>query len=208
MNKNLLIVFAKNKLYGKVKTRLAKTIGDQSAYEVYARLFEITETESCKVSNADVTVYYSHSIDADSWVGYQKFVQEGETLGDRLLNAFEAGFKKGYERIIGIGADLAEINAGTIENAFVELENNDFVIGPAEDGGYYLIGVGGEKGNYIFKDKPWSTESLLDITKNEIESKGDQLRLLHTLNDIDTIEDLEKSTIASEFEVLIAKAKG
>ena len=125
MQKNLLIVFAKNKLFGKVKTRLAKTIGDQAAFEVYETLFHITERESCAVNNADVEVHYSHHIDAEAWVDCLKYVQVGEILGDRMKNAFVAGFKAGYHNIIGIGADLPEIRHETIENGFDEEHVNN-----------------------------------------------------------------------------------
>ena len=129
MQKNLLIVFAKNKLFGKVKTRLAKTIGDQSAFEVYEALCHITERESCAVSNAAVQVYYSDYIDEEGWKDCSKFVQVGETLGDRMKNAFQAGFEAGYTRIIGIGADLPEIQHEIIEKGFRALGENDFIFG-------------------------------------------------------------------------------
>jgi len=203
MNKNLLIVFAKNKLYGKVKTRLAKTIGDEGAFKVYAHLYKITEKESCGVENAIVRVYYSHENDETSWLGKEHFVQEGETLGERMGNAFKKGFDDGFENIIGIGADLAEIKTDIIEDAFVRLENNDFVFGPAEDGGYYLVGISGEKGMYVFEDKPWSTPELFELTKKEILERKDTINTIQMLNDIDTIEDLKKSSIGTVFANLI-----
>ncbi len=205
MQKNLLIVFAKNKLFGKVKTRLSKTIGDAAAFEVYKTLFHITERESCAVQNADVEVHYSHHIDAESWVDCLKYIQVGENLGDRMKNAFLTGFKGGYENIIGIGADLAEIRHEIIENGFEALSNYDFVFGPAEDGGYYMVGMSKSEGLYIFENKPWSTTELLNITKQEIDNKRDTAQLFEILNDIDTIEDLEKSAIAPDFSEHIQK---
>ncbi|MFT5821397.1 MAG: rSAM/selenodomain-associated transferase 1 [Crocinitomix sp.] len=207
MQKNLLIVFAKNKLFGKVKTRLAKTIGDQAAFEVYETLFHITERESCAVSNADVHVHYSHHIDEEAWVNCPKHVQIGESLGDRMKNAFEASQQLGYSNIIGIGADLPEIKHEIIEQGFDALNENDFVFGPAEDGGYYMVGMSKSAGKYIFENKPWSTTELLEVTKAEIAEKGDSVKFFQVLNDIDTIEDLEKSTISGEFLTLIQKAK-
>lgn len=207
MQKNLLIVFAKNKLFGKVKTRLAKTIGEESAYEVYEALYHITEQESCAVSTADVEVHYSHFIDAETWVDCRKFVQVGESLGERMKHAFTEGFKQGYQTIIGIGADLPEIQHELIEEAFRKLESSDFTFGPAEDGGYYLVGMSNASGRYIFDDKPWSTKELLKITKAEIVSKKQSITFLETLNDIDTVEDLEKSAIGTQFETLISKSK-
>ena len=207
MQKNLLIVFAKNKIFGKVKTRLAQTIGHQLAYEVYEKLFHITERESCLVNKATVQVYYSHEIDTTSWDGFEKFVQEGDDLGERMKAAFEAGFKSGYTHIIGIGADLPEIKADIIENAFTKLNNHDFVFGPAEDGGYYLVGTSFYQGLYIFENKPWSTPDLLDITTAEIFAKSNSVALLGKMNDIDTIADLEKSNLAQDFAKVIAETK-
>lgn len=208
MQKNLLIVFTKNKLFGKVKTRLAKTIGDAAAFEVYETLFHITERESCAVRNADVEVHFSHHINSEAWADCLKYVQVGETLGDRMKHAFQAGFKAGYENIIGIGADLPEIRHESIENGFEALSDKDFVFGPAEDGGYYMVGMSKSEGLYIFENKPWSTGELLAVTKAEIAEKGDSIQLFEVLNDIDTIEDLEKSAIGDQYKSLVLKGKG
>ena len=200
MKKKLLIVFAKNKQLGKVKTRLAATIGDEAALRVYERLLSITEEATKSLNKIEVRIYYSNAIDSETWVGFpEKFVQSGETLGDRMLNAFERGFKDGYDQIVGIGADLDQMDGETIEQAHQLLASNDFVFGPAEDGGYYLIGINGEKGTYVFDNKPWSTSDLLKVTLEEIDSKNDTYTLLDTRNDIDQIEDLQKSTLAEEF---------
>ena len=208
MEKNLLIVFAKNKLYGKVKTRLAKTIGEDAAFKVYERLYHITEKESISVSNADVQVHYSHHIDAEAWLNHPKHIQKGETLGQRMKNAFDGGFKQGYTHIIGIGADLPEITAEIIDKAFEQLRSNDFVFGPAEDGGYYLVGMSNPAGMHVFENKPWSTPELMKLTEAEIHSKGKELCKLDMLNDIDTIDDLERSCIGNEFTSEISRGRG
>lgn len=195
MPKKLLIVFAKNKLFGLVKTRLAATIGPEAAFKVYEKLFQLTENESQKVKGVDLHVYFSHDIDADAWNNHPKFVQEGEDLGERMANAFKVGFAEGYSEIIGIGADLPDLTAELLESAFEAIENHDFVFGPAEDGGYYLVGLKGEKSLYVFEDKPWSTAELLKLTLQEIERKRNNVHLLEELNDIDTFEDLEKSNL-------------
>lgn len=199
MDKNLLIVFAKNKLYGKVKTRLAKTIGEANAFKVYERLYHITEEQSVAVLNADIQVYYSHHIDSKAWKAFPKYIQKGETLGERMKNAFEGGFLAGYSNIIGIGADLPEIRSEIIENAFEQLTNYDFVFGPAEDGGYYLVGMNAPEGMHVFENKPWSTVELMELTEAEIQLKGKKLCKLDMLNDIDNIDDLERSCIGNEF---------
>lgn len=198
MPDKLLLVFAKNKLFGLVKTRLAKSIGPEAAFKVYEQLFHLTEIESKRVSGADIQVYFSHEIDESAWGNVPKYIQEGKDLGTRMSNAFKAGFKAGYSQIIGIGADLPDLTAERIQNAFNELENHDFVFGPAEDGGYYLVGLNGDNGLYVFENKPWSTPELLKLTKEEIETNGHHFSLLEVLNDIDTLEDFEKSSLVKE----------
>lgn len=196
----LLIVFAKNIVLGKVKTRLAKTQGDSFAFNVYSRLVDITERESLRVTNADVHVYFSDVVINSKWPNEQKFVQQGESLGDRMKHAFEQGFAAGYERIIGVGADLPDLSAAVMEEGLNALESNDTVFGPSEDGGYYLIGMR-KMIPQIFEEKPWSTDSLLQLTMDELKSLDYTTATLGVLNDVDTIEDLKASWLGSEFGV-------
>lgn len=198
--RQLLIVFAKNIVLGKVKTRLAKTQGDTFAFNVYHRLVKITERESLLVEDADVHVYFSDVIVKGKWPNEQKFVQQGESLGDRMKHAFQQGFDAGYERIIGVGADLPDLSADVMQEGLAALENNDTVFGPSEDGGYYLIGMR-TMIPQIFENKPWSTEGLLDLTLDELKSLGYSNERLRMLNDVDTIEDLKASWLGKEFGV-------
>jgi len=191
MNRQLLIIFVKNIKLGKVKTRLAKTIGNQIAFLVYKTLVEVTEkaTENLTVEKR---IYFSDTSLDSKWKNEAKFVQYGENLGDRMKNAFEDGFKDDYKNIILIGSDLPDISEEIILNGFSELNTNDLVFGPAEDGGYYLIGMT-KLNEFIFKDKPWSTSNLLKLTLQELRNKQYTYSLLETYNDIDTFKDLEKS---------------
>jgi uncharacterized protein len=191
--KKLIIVFVKNIKLGKVKTRLAKTIGDEGAFEVYKELVEITEKATSTI-DLDKVIYFSDAIVETKWEKTEKRVQFGVDLGARMKNAFSEGFELGYESIILIGSDLPDISNTIIENGFNELENNEVVFGPAQDGGYYLIGMNQLYAN-VFKDKPWSQSNLLKITLEELEQNNINFSLIETLNDIDTFEDL----IASEF---------
>ncbi len=189
MTKNLLIVFVKNSQLGKVKTRLAKTIGDQAALEVYEELVKITETETKKV-NVDRRIYFSEQTIDSKWEDDYKAVQEGSDLGDRMKNAFHKAFNDGYKKVIIIGSDLPDISARLIREAFDKLSKNEVVFGPAEDGGYYLVGFSTMK-NYVFEDKPWSQANLLAITLQELEEKVVTYDVLETLNDIDVYDDLK-----------------
>ena len=191
MTKNLLIVFVKNIILGKVKTRLAKTIGDEGAFQIYSELVGITEHETRQV-NATRHIYFSDVIIASRWENDAKFTQEGVDLGERMKNAFLHGFQQGYDNIIVIGSDLPNISKEIIENGFEQLKNNDIVFGPADDGGYYLLGMS-HMTSSIFEDKPWSQSNLLEVTLEEISEQGKSVALLETMNDIDTFEDLVNS---------------
>ncbi|MFY0603778.1 MAG: TIGR04282 family arsenosugar biosynthesis glycosyltransferase [Flavobacteriaceae bacterium] len=191
MSKNLLIVFVKNIILGKVKTRLAKTIGDVGAFSIYSELFAITERASLKV-NVDRNIYFSDVIIPSKWEQDMKFVQQGEDLGMRMKNAFQHGFDKGYENIILIGSDLPNISKSIIDSGFEKLEHSDAVFGPAEDGGYYLIGLS-KMNAAIFENKPWSQSALLDVTLQQLTAEETVFSLLTPLNDIDTFEDLVQS---------------
>ncbi len=191
MGKNLLIIFLKNLIHGKVKTRLAKTIGDQAALDIYKELIGITESET---ETLDITrhIYYSQEIEDSMWQNDLKFIQKGDDLGSKMQNAFQDGFENGYENIIIIGSDLPNISKEIIETGFEKLKNHDLVFGPADDGGYYLLGMS-QMVKSVFENKPWSQSSLLELTLRELKEQKKSILLLKTLNDIDTYEDLIQS---------------
>lgn len=194
---NLLIVFAKNPHYGSVKTRLAEMIGKEQALEIYTHLFQTTECIVKKLNNCDVHVYFTESTDESSFAGISKFLQQGEDLGERMRQAFEAGFSSGYNRIVGIGTDLPDLTAEIIHKAITKLDCNELVFGPAEDGGYYLLGMNQLHAS-VFENKLWSTENLLQITIEELKNQQLKFHLLETKNDIDTYEDFLMSTLAEK----------
>ena len=193
MSKELVIVFVKNIKLGKVKTRLARTIGNQGAFEVYSELVKVTEKATKNIS-ADLRIYFSDAVVASKWPNTYKTVQQGSNLGERMLNAFKKGFNDGYERIVLIGSDLPNISETHINSGLEKLLTKDVVFGPAEDGGYYLIGLS-KIHHFIFENKPWSQSNLLEETIAELNKKDIKFATLVTLNDIDTFEDL----IASKF---------
>jgi len=199
MHKNLLLIFTRNPELGKVKTRLAKTVGDETALEIYKFLLEKTRDESRKV-NADKAVYYSvKARDNDIWDAqtYQKFAQKGEDLGHRMQYAFEQGFKTGYEKVLIIGSDLYDLSSENIDYAFNTLDNHDVVLGPAEDGGYYLLGMNTLHAS-VFRKKEWGASTVLKDTLGNLTHQ--QVKLLETKNDIDLYEDIESiSEIMNRF---------
>jgi rSAM/selenodomain-associated transferase 1 len=190
MPKKLLLVFTRNPELGKVKTRLAKKVGAETALKIYTFLLERTRDIAAKVAS-DKAVYYSVKIrENDIWDAtiFQKHQQFGEDLGLRMLHAFKNGFKAGYEKVMIIGSDLYDLTAETIENAFIALENNEVVIGPAEDGGYYLLGMNSLE-EKVFKNKDWGTETVRKDTLEDLKDK--KVFLLGELNDVDVFEDIE-----------------
>ncbi|APY08004.1 hypothetical protein BWZ20_06675 [Winogradskyella sp. J14-2] len=193
MTDALVIVFVKNIKLGTVKTRLAKTIGDFGAFEVYTELVKITEKATANLP-IDKRIYFSDAIVDSQWPNDFKAVQKGFDLGERMCNAFKDGFRNGYKKIVLIGSDLPNINSKHIENGIEALEKNEAVFGPAQDGGYYLIGLS-KLHPSIFQNKPWSQPNLLNLTLQELHNSNIKVATLDTLNDIDTYEDL----IASDF---------
>jgi len=190
MNKNLIIVFVRNPELGKVKTRLAKTIGDKDALKIYTILLKHTESVLHKVSS-DKVVYYSEEIQKnDLWDNghYQKKLQKGADLGARMKHAFETAFDDLYEKVVIVGSDLFDLKPTHIEQAFTALENHEVVLGPSLDGGYYLLGMK-KMHPAVFKNKQWGTDSVLEFTLKNLNQQN--VKLLEALNDIDTFEDLE-----------------
>lgn len=190
MSKNVIIVFTRNPELGKVKTRLAKTIGNEAALEVYKLLLHHTEAVLSTI-DCDVAVYYSSEIaPIDIWnkANYRKFIQQGEDLGDRMHEAFLEQFNLKYEKVIIVGSDLFELTPQHIHQAFQVLEQSDAVIGPAIDGGYYLLGMKTFLPS-VFLNKEWSRPNVFSDTIKDLRSYN--FETLETLNDIDTFEDLE-----------------
>lgn len=192
--KRLLIVFVKNAILGTAKTRLAKTIGNEAAFEVYKHLMHITEQATLGLEECDVHIYFSSEKDSTRWTGYTQYVQQGNDLGERMSDAFRRGFENGYTQIVGVGSDLPDLTSAVIERGLNELNSHDAVFGPAEDGGYYLIGMRSMI-ECIFENKPWSTEQLLNITLDDLATNGFSVGLIETLNDVDTEEDLMNSSL-------------
>jgi len=191
MSKHLLLIFTRNPELGKTKTRLAKTIGNEKALEIYKLLLQKTKTVT-KDLNCDKAVYYSVKIrENDIWdeTIYQKHQQKGEDLGIRMENAFLNGFTNGYEKVMIVGSDLFDLTPEHINKAFEKLNDNDVVIGPAEDGGYYLLGMKQQHAS-IFKNKEWGTASVRKDTLSDL--KDNTVYLLEELNDIDVYDDLKK----------------
>ena len=190
MNNNLIIVFVRSPELGKVKTRLARSIGDQSALNIYKILLKHTAAVLRDLS-FDKVVYFSEKIDNnDLWENslFEKKLQKGADLGERMHHAFDTAFNKGYKKVLIIGSDLFDLTSSIITSAFEALETYDVSIGPSLDGGYYLLGMKKLQPE-VFKNKKWGTDSVLEHTLQDL--KKQKIKLLKALNDIDTLEDLQ-----------------
>lgn len=192
-NKHLLVIFARNPVLGKVKTRLAAEIGEQQALEIYLRLLEHTH-KVADLTNADVEVHYTESIDEFGLLDYFKFkkaLQKGENLGLRMHHAISGGLATGYQKVVLIGSDCIELTSEIVDDAFTQLDSHDCVLGPANDGGYYLIGLKIAR-DFLFEDKPWGTADVLLDTIIDLQNAQMSFSLLPTLNDVDTKKDLDQ----------------
>ena len=174
---------------GKCKTRLAATIGDQAALEIYQILLDHT-VQITKELPCDKHVYYSERIiPEDIWDNacYVKKLQRGTDLGQRIQGAFQNGFNEGYTKIVVIGSDMYDLTNEDIRRAFASLDENDAVLGPAKDGGYYLLGMK-QLIPAVFHSKDWGTDTVFEDTMKDLQ--GMNVGLLDERNDVDRYEDI------------------
>lgn len=198
MKEDLLIIFTRNPELGKVKSRLASEIGDKAALEIYQFLLKHTQAVTHNLK-FDKCVYYSEEIQQDDqWdpLVYDKKLQTGEDLGERMENSFRDSFAIGYKHVAIIGSDLYDLEEKDLEEAFLQLKNNEVALGPAQDGGYYLIGMNSLTSE-VFRNKDWGTSSVLAETLKDLTTK--KVKLLKLRNDIDVYEDIKDKAPFQKF---------
>jgi len=181
---------------GKVKTRLAKFYGDNFASGFYKLCVEKL-IEDFKNTLPEMNSYIfcsdkNETRQVKKWLGesFLYFHQSGNNLGERMKNAFEKTFDKGYDNAIIIGTYIPGINSNLVIKSFKLLDKYDCVIGPSSDGGYYLLGIK-KKYPYLFENINWSTGTVLSDTIKKLKSKKLTYFLLEELIDIDTADDLK-----------------
>jgi len=190
-DKRLLIIFYRNPELGKVKSRLAATVGEERALAIYL-LMAAHARKICIPIPVDKTVYYSEFIDLeDNWSNqdFKKRLQHGSDLGEKMKQAFDESFNSGYESVCIIGTDCLELAEDILVNAFQILQHKDAVIGPAVDGGYYLLGMT-RYTPLLFNNKGWSTSSVCKDTIEDLRQLQYNYQLLPTLHDVDKESDL------------------
>ncbi|MEO6668379.1 MAG: TIGR04282 family arsenosugar biosynthesis glycosyltransferase [Ferruginibacter sp.] len=192
--KNALIIFVRKPEMGKVKTRLAATVGDEKALEIYIELLTHTHAVTSEIK-ADKFVFYADRIEPDDlWngEGFTKKLQGNYDLGGKMKEAFSTIFEMGFEKVLIIGSDCLELSGAIIEEAFEVLEKKEVVIGPANDGGYYLLGMK-ELSPGLFENKQWSTEHVFQETIDDLQNENIDYAVLTTLTDVDTEESWIKT---------------
>ncbi len=181
---------------GKVKTRLAKEIGRGEAARV-CRVLAERVLENTRPSGGDYerTIFFSPERMRNEfarWLKNERLLpQKGSDIGEIMCNALSDLFRAGAVKALIVGADIPDLNRSIIKRAFSELDHFDIVIGPAADGGYYLIGM---KSLYpgIFRGIAWSTDKVLEDTVTLISKSCLTYKKIAVLSDVDSLQDLEK----------------
>jgi len=190
MMKTVIALFTKNPKKGKVKTRLGETIGMENSCKLAKAFLKDLITEHSGRSY-ELKIFTPTTFPIQKYtkknIGVHK--QKGENLGEKMFNAFKQ-LHKHYEKVIIIGSDMPHLPTKIIKKAIKHLENKDVVLGPTEDGGYYLIGM--KEANNIFEKVHWSTKTVLQETIKNIKKKKLTYALLSKSYDIDTIKELRK----------------
>lgn len=201
--KNILLIFARHPELGKCKTRLAKSVGDHAALEVYKYLLKNTADILQKIK-VERQVWYANQIyKNDIWDDdfFDKKEQIQGDLGQKMKAAFESAFDKGAQKVVIVGTDIQDLDEKVINQAFKKLDTNDVVIGPTSDGGYYLLGMKNLKPK-AFELKEWSTAEVFNQTIDAL--KGEKISILEQKNDVDYLEDIKGNF---ELENIIKKYK-
>lgn len=191
---NGLIVFVKNAIEGQVKTRLAKTIGQGKALSVYLYMQKYLAQLLREVKSFEIYIFYSDFLpdQPDIWSTppFEKRIQHGKDLGERMNKALNQILSL-HQNVLLVGSDIAGLNLTILEEGFQRLDQFDIVLGPAQDGGYYLIGMK-QPHSHLFQKMTWSHDQVMTQTIEKIKELGLNYSLLPVLNDVDTYEDWVK----------------
>lgn len=215
-NKSALGIFFRIPLYGKVKKRLAAEIGEDVAFKAYRSMLDATIENVLRIHGVDIYGFYEGeetSLNPSlppfnsplTKGGYREveeglrgfsgkiplYSQQGVDLGERMSNAIKWLFNKGYEKVSLIGADSPDLPLSFITYALEKLDSYDLVIGPSEDGGYYLIGMN-KPFDTIFKDINWGHDNVLKDTVSKAKAAGISYFLLPEWYDIDDLNSLNR----------------
>ena len=192
-----LLVFAREPVLGRVKTRLAADIGAEAALAVYRELLALTAA-AVAAAQVPATVWLAEAPTPPAsphrprpeWPGLPWRVQPAaDSLGARMAYAFGEALAAGATRVVVIGTDCPGLSAELLRQAFDALHTADLVVGPADDGGYYLLGLHKLQPS-LFENKNWSTATVLPDTLADAARLGWRVAQLPTLHDVDSAADL------------------
>lgn len=194
---NALIIFARAVRPGKVKTRLSPAFSEQEAAEIHAALVGdvIEEAVAALSGRATVTLAWSEPGQKASDVipsapaGIDEEVQPGGDLGERMALTIQGKLREGFQRVVILGSDAPTLPADHLTAAFEALDRSEVVLGPATDGGYYLVGMS-RLHLEIFHHIQWGTPEVMAVTRRRLKDAGARFKELGPWRDVDTPEDL------------------
>ncbi len=187
-----LVIFTRYPEPGKVKTRLIPALGPEGAQRLHREMAELSLRQAFK-AGVDIEIYFAGGNQQlmENWLGpglhYRS--QAGDTLGEKLYNASEDAFSEGIGRVVIIGTDCPGLTEKHINQAFYLLDTADLVLGPALDGGYYLLGLRRACGP-LFEGINWGSDQVCRQTLNAARRENLTTELLEELADVDRPEDL------------------
>ncbi|MHC4532900.1 MAG: TIGR04282 family arsenosugar biosynthesis glycosyltransferase [Planctomycetota bacterium] len=193
---NCLLLFVKSPIKGQVKTRLAAQTGGDFEVELY-KCFVVDIISLVENLGVQFKVCFcpaNKRLNFSEWLGEQHCYkpQTGNNLGEKLRNAFDNTFEEGFSNVVAIGSDSPDLPANYLTESFEVLAEHDSVIGPANDGGYYLIGFSKERFiPEVFDNISWSTDCVFEQTVSILKQHGRKVYLLPLWHDVDTIADLK-----------------
>lgn len=198
-DKEQIIIFTRFPEPGETKTRLIPVFGEEGAANLQRCMTEDTLERALRLNkkrSISIEIHYEggNSEVMERWLGKDVVCQPQESghLGERMSRAFMKSFDVGYERVLIIGTDSPDLSIHLLQNAFDALSHSDVVIGPARDGGYYLIGF--RKNDFspeAFEEINWGTDKVYKKTLNFLKKTGSKIHLLPQWNDVDTLDDLK-----------------
>jgi len=191
VSKDQLIVFVRAPRLGSVKTRIAQTAGAERACAIYREMVGTVLQNIATIRDVQLSFAPDDAApEIQPWLreGWSAIDQGGGDLGERLQRAFEGAFSRGAERVVIIGSDCPEAKSSDVRVAWKELKSHDVVVGPAVDGGYWLIGLRMQQPE-LFCGIAWSSDQVLGQTLARAKTLGLRIQLLRILTDIDTEAD-------------------
>lgn len=187
-----VIVFARYPEAGRCKTRLAAAVGEARALSIYRALLAHTleVLRACPFTKVLCVEPPERALGAEEWApGMDCYLPQSQgDLGARMEAAVAERLSAGAKRVILLGADCPQISKDSVISSMLDLDHADVVLGPTEDGGYYLLGLKGRH-PFLFRDIPWSTEKVLEKTLNILKFHSLSYLLRNTFLDVDTLED-------------------